>query len=505
MTIADLDFGPIREKYDLATEFPEAVETAAARAQDAFADARVDARDLPFVTIDPPGSKDLDQAVLIRRGTEVASEGFTLYYAIADVGAFVRPGDPVDVEARRRGETVYLPDGNVPLHPRILSESIASLVASEDRPAVLWQLEFDSTAALTRARVRRALIHVRERLDYPTLQGQYDLGERLPEPIALLPEFGALREERGRARGAIELQLPEQDLEFDGTAWQLRLEPRTRMDAWNAECSLATGFAAARIMLAGGVGLLRTLPAPDDETVARFFRAARALGIRVNSADSPGMLLASLDPTDPATLALNSAATRLLRGSGYLAFTERPTAESTWHAGVASEYAHATAPIRRLGDRFVSEACLSYGEHWVDLREKDLSITGSVPPEILEALPELPGLLQSSGQRSAAVENEAINLAEAVALRDSVNEVFDAGLLRGGDGDHHAEIFVYQPPVIAQCRGDVPHGKRIRVRLVEANVAERRVRFAYPADTPPATTTEAKVPENPRVQDTPRG
>jgi exoribonuclease R len=93
----------------------------------------------------------------------------------------------------------------------------------------------------------------------------------------------------------------------------------------------------------------------------------------------------------------------------------------------------------------------------------------------------LPGLLQNSGRVAASVENECINLAEAVALQDAVGQEFDAGLLRAGDGDHHAEVFVYEPPVIAQCRGDVPAGEHVRVRLVEANTATRKVRFEYPA------------------------
>lgn len=481
MTMADLDFGPIREKYELSESFPPEVERAAATASDAYADSRIDARDLALVTIDPPGSKDLDQAVLIERGSTATATGFTVFYAIADVGAFVQPGDPIDVEARKRGETVYLPDGSVPLHPRILTEVTASLVAGVDRPAVLWQLEFDETAALERVRVRRATVHVRERLDYPTLQAQFDRGEPLPESVVLLPQFGDLREQRGRARGSVELQLPEQDLVFDGTAWQLMLEPRTKMDAWNAECSLATGFAAARIMLSGGVGLLRTLPAPDADTLRRFFTAARALGIPVDGATSPGELLASLDPHHPTTLALNSAATRLLRGSGYLAFECAPEPDATWHAGVASEYAHATAPIRRLGDRFVSEICLAFGREWVDLRDKQTRLTGEVPEAIRDALPELAGLLQRSGQRAGAVSNAAINLAEAVALQDAVGQEFDAGLLRSADGDHHAEIFVYEPPVIAQCRGEVPAGEQIRVRLTNADVEHRKVRFEYPA------------------------
>lgn len=481
MTMADLDFDPIREKHQLSVEFTPELERAAAEATDAFAEHREDARHLALVTIDPPGARDLDQAVLIEPGTRSDPAGFTLHYAIADVGAFVRPGSPLDAEARRRGETIYLPDGSVPLHPRILTEDVASLVAGIDRPAVLWQLEFDRAGALVQARVRRAMVHVRDRLDYVSLQTALDRGEPLPESVMLLPEFGALRERHGRARGSVELQLPEQDIHFDGSKWHLRLEPRTKMDSWNAECSLATGFAAAHIMIAGGVGLLRTLPAPDAETVERFFTAARALGIEVDDAQSPGELLASLDPAQPSTLALNSAATKLLRGSGYLAFEGRPEPAATWHAGVASEYAHATAPIRRLGDRFVSEICLALSSEWVDFRDGSLRLTGDVPEAILAALPELPGLLQGSSQRASAVENDAINLAEAVVLQDAVGQVFDAGLLRGSDGNHHAEIFVFEPPVIAQCRGDVPTGQRVRVRLQEADVVSRKLRFEYPA------------------------
>ncbi|MFD2757276.1 RNB domain-containing ribonuclease [Gulosibacter faecalis] len=485
-SMADLNFDAIREKYEVTEAFSPELEREAADATDRFADDRLDARDLHLVTIDPPGSKDLDQAVRIERGTEHDRHGYTLYYAIADVGAFVAPGSPLDAEARTRGETKYLPDGSIPLYPRALTEHTASLVAGVDRPAVLWQIETDANGVLTRARVRRALVHVRERLDYPSLQSTFDHGHLLPEPIEALPEFGGVREERSRERGAVELQLPEQDLVRIDGRWQLRLEPRTRMDNWNSHCSLATGIAAARIMLAGGTGLLRTLPAPDADTVRQFRQAAHALGVETTDEQLPGEILASLDPTDPRALALNSAATKLLRGSGYLAFTPETDFDpehdhdKAWHAGVASEYAHATAPIRRLGDRFVSEICLAYGGDWVAL-DGTARVTGEVPTDIVAALDELPGLLQNSGRIAGSIENECINLAEAVALQDAVGEEFDAGLLRGGDGDHHAEVFVTEPPVIAQCRGDVPAGEHVRVRLVEADVAKRRVRFEYPA------------------------
>lgn len=485
--MSDLDFRAIREKYQLVEAFPDAVEQDARTVRDRFAAGRIDARHLELVTLDPPGAKDLDQAVRIDR-TEA---GFTLWYAIADVGAFIAPGTPLDEEARRRGQTKYLPDGTIPLYPRILTEQIASLVADEDRPAVLWQIEVDADGTLRRGRVRRAIVRVRARLDYPALQAQFDRGEALPEPLAALPAFGDAREARARERGAVELQLPEQDLVHVDGHWRLRLEPRTHMDVHNSHCSLATGIAAANIMLAARVGLLRTLPAPDERTLRQFRLAARALGVDAGDDLTPGDILASLPIADARSLALNAAATKLLRGSGYLAFDARgdekdarPTPEQAWHNGVASEYAHATAPIRRLGDRFVSELCLAFGGDWVplDVAPKDAPrLHGEVDEAILAALPDLPGILMGSGRVAATVENACINLAESVALHDRIGDVFEAVLLRPGDDDHHAEVFVTEPPVIAQCHGEVPAGQRVRVRLVEADPESRKVRFTYPA------------------------
>lgn len=84
---------------------------------------------MPFATLDPPGSRDLDQAFHLER----AGRGYTVRYAIADVPGFVSRG-AVDVEARRRGQTLYAADGSIPLHPRVLSEDRASLLPEVDRP-----------------------------------------------------------------------------------------------------------------------------------------------------------------------------------------------------------------------------------------------------------------------------------------------------------------------------------------------------------------------------------
>src|SRR3546814_13642403 len=84
---------------------------------------------------------DLDQAMFVER----VGDGYRVHYAIADVGAFVSPGDPIDLEANRRGETLYGADGKIPLHPKALSEDMASLLPGELRPALLWTIDLDAT------------------------------------------------------------------------------------------------------------------------------------------------------------------------------------------------------------------------------------------------------------------------------------------------------------------------------------------------------------------------
>src|SRR5581483_10869513 len=102
-------------------------------------------------TIDPAGSRDLDQALHLER----TAGGFRFHYAIADVAAFVTPGSQLDEETRRRGETLYFPDVRVPLHPAVLSEDAASLLPGQLRPAVLWTIDLDRTGEVASVDVGR--------------------------------------------------------------------------------------------------------------------------------------------------------------------------------------------------------------------------------------------------------------------------------------------------------------------------------------------------------------
>ena len=147
----------IQDELGVSPEFPAVVEEAASAAAAKPRLPDLDRTDIPFVTIDPEGARDLDQALHIQRD----GDGYVVHYAIADVAAFVSPGDPVDVEAHRRGETLYGADSKVPLHPTVLSEDAASLLADEVRPALLWTIKVDATGEGTDVDVLRARVRSR--------------------------------------------------------------------------------------------------------------------------------------------------------------------------------------------------------------------------------------------------------------------------------------------------------------------------------------------------------
>jgi exoribonuclease R len=264
---ADLDSAllALRTELRVPADFPPDVAAEATHAGASWDHSnRVDATDLPLVTLDPAGSRDLDQAFAL----ESISGGFRFHYAIADVAAFVDPAGPMAKEAMSRGETLYLPDGRAPLYPPSLSESAASLLPDGDRPAVLWRLELDADAELTTIDVRRAVVRSRAQLDYATI------AEEKPDVAQLLGRVGALRQQREQERGGVSLNVPEQDVSHEGGHWSLEYRSPAPAEGWNAQLSLLTGMAAARLMIGARVGLLRTMPRPNEHTIAALQRSA---------------------------------------------------------------------------------------------------------------------------------------------------------------------------------------------------------------------------------------
>ena len=453
----------IWDELDLSLEFPPEVEAAARQAAGDPRLPELDRTDIPFVTIDPASSLDLDQAVHLERDP---AGGYVVHYAIADVAAFVSPGDPIDVEANRRGETFYGGGVKIPLHPTVLSEGSASLLPDTIRPALLWTIKVDAEGEGYDAQVERALVRSRAKLDYETLQAQVDAG-KAEEMIVLLQEVGELRLQREAARGGVSLPLPEQVVDVGPDGWSLSFRQMQPVEEWNAQISLLTGMAAASLMVYARVGLLRTLPPPDPRDVQRLHRTAHALGIEWRAELLYPDFIRSLDPSKPHHAAMVVACTRLLRGAGYVGFNG-VVPDQPEHAGLASEYAHVTAPLRRLADRYAGEVCLA------------LCAGHDVPDWVLAKLDVLPREMQEADHRAHQYENAVLGLVEASVLEHRVGESFPGVVVAVDEDDPHRGDLVVQDPAIearVTSATDLPLGTDVSARLVEADPHTRTVRF----------------------------
>lgn len=463
-TVEELRLGvaAIQEKQGLSPEFPAEVEKAAEEAARTPRLPERDQTDLEFLTIDPVGAMDLDQAVHL----EADGDGYVVHYAIADVMAFLEPGDPVDEEAHRRGESLYGADSKIPLHPKVLSEGAASLLADQERPAFVWTIRLDATGEVRSASVERARVRSRQRLDYENVQRESDRAER-GSTLALLKVVGELRMAKEAERGGVSLPMPAQEIDVQDDRWRLEYREMLPVESWNAQISLLTGFAAASIMVEGKVGILRTLPPAPDYAVTKLRRTARALGIDWPSGQGHPDFIRSLDPSHPAEAAMVVACTTLLRGAGYAAF-DGHLPEQPEHAALASTYAHVTAPLRRLVDRYGLEICTA------------LCAGQPVPQWVLDRLGDLPEIMRDSGRKSHAYENAVLNLVEAATLEPRVGERFEAVVTElDHDDERKGTVMLRHPAVEASVSSEspLPVGADVTVTLTGADPATRRVRF----------------------------
>lgn len=457
---APLSFRGVASEFGVPTDFPPEVLAEADTLRDRFAGKRLDARGIELVTIDPPGSKDLDQAVCISE----RAGGYRVHYAIADVAAFVEPAGAVKRESLMRGQTFYLPDEPARLHPPAISEDAASLLPGVDRPAVLWTFDLDEAGEVDAAHVERALVRSRARLDYDAVQADLELG-RVHPSIAALEQVGKLRQQSSLRRSAINLRLPSVRVVEDAGTFELVIEPRHPVMDYNSEISLLTGMVAGRMMVDAGVGFLRTLgPAPED-AAEEFRREVHNLGYSPPAADCIGEFLAGVDPDTPRGMAVMREAKKLLRASGYADLSH---AEPEVHAGIGGYYSHVTAPLRRLIDRYATEVCLA--------------ICGGteVPTWVTDGAPEVLQTMARTSQLANLVDKAALNLTEATVLAPWVGHNFDGLVLKRAPD--RSRIFITHPPVLAPSIGAPQEGTEGVFSLVRADPEAREVEFAWPAD-----------------------
>ncbi|OFE15531.1 ribonuclease II [Humibacillus sp. DSM 29435] len=445
-------FAAIREEFKIAPEFPPSV---IEEAKDAADRADLPDRDesaVPFVTIDPASSQDLDQAMFLERD----GDGYRVRYAIADVPAFVAVGGAIDQEARKRGQTVYCPDLRVQLHPTELSEGAASLLPGQVRPAFVWDIALDADAKATTVDIYRAMVRSVRRYDYVEVQRVVDDGSG-DAGLLLLKEIGEKRIALEQQRGGASLPMPEQEVDQDEQGgYEVSFRPLVAAEDWNAQISLLAGMGAADLMLKGKVGILRTMPPPEQRGLDRFRHQVAAAGVSWPKGMRYGELLHTLNGENPKHLALIHEATALFRGAGYTPF-DGEVPEQPLHAAVAAPYAHVTAPLRRLVDRFGLVVC------------EALAAGREVPGWVREALPTLPEIMTSSDRIANGVDRACTDAVEAAELLAFVGSEQAAVVV--DSNEKGVVVQLTEIGVVAKAKGVAKPGESVRVRVVAAEIA----------------------------------
>ena len=445
-----LGLAQIRAQFAVPASFPADVLAEAQAVSTRATAGRADWTGREFATLDPLASTDLDQAFAIER----AGSDLLLHYAIADVAFFVANGDAIDREAWIRVATIYLPDGKASLYPPLLSEGSASLLPNVERPAVVFTIRVDPDGLSSLRGAVRAVIRSRAKLGYENVAPA-----QLPDGFSELSQ----RIERAEdARGAERVDAPEQELTEDPEGrFALSFRLQTEAEKQNASLSLAANLAIADALLAHRTGLFRVMAEPDARAVKRLRHSAKALGLDWPRDATLAQFERTLEGSDPRHAAFRSAVRRAGPRATYAPFREGVV---PWHSAMAATYAHATAPIRRLADRYVIEAALQ------------IANGQPVPAELGAIFEQLPSVMDRADARAAQVERATLDLAESIMLQGREGQRFEAVVT---DVDERgARIQIADPAVLARVdgKGAAP-GDRIEVELTSVDVPQRRTVF----------------------------
>lgn len=361
-------------KFDLPHEFSRRAAAAAKalpeQVRDEDLQGRKDLRELDFVTIDGETAKDFDDAVFCRR----EGKGFRLWVAIADVSHYVRHDEPLDLDARERGTSVYFPRRVIPMLPEKLSNGLCSLNPDVDRLSMVCEMAITPQGELARYEFYPAVIRSHARLTYTKVWAELS-GDKAPEPLARLYEvFQALHKQRTR-RGAIDFETVETRMVFDERGRIEKIVPEARNDAHRLieECMLAANVCAGNFIAEREQPVLyRVHDVPSEEKVAalRDFLAELGLALPGGAVPKPrdyAQLLEKIRGRPDFSL-LQTILLRSLMRAAY-------TPQNVGHFGLAFHaYVHFTSPIRRYPDLLVHRAIKALlknkkysGVDWEDL------------------------------------------------------------------------------------------------------------------------------------------
>lgn len=449
---------------------------------------REDLRHLPIVAIDPVDARDHDDAIWAEPDGE---GGFRAVVAIADVSFYVRPGGPLDREARKRGNSVYFPDRVVPMLPEVLSADVCSLKSGEDRAAMACHLSIAADGRITGWRFTRALVRIDEVIAYEEAQRRIDSGEAAANLTNLWAAWRALEKAR-EARDPLALELPERQVRLDEQGRISEIALRERLDAHRVveDFMIAANVAAAKALeskVAPVVYRIHEPPSREKLVALKDYLSTFDRKLALGQVVTPGLFNRLLkDVADEAEKALIMEA--VLRSQTQAYYGPR----NAGHFGLSlGSYAHFTSPIRRYADLLVHRAladAFAMGPSGTGLADRDR-----------DDLSQVSDAISAAERRAMEAERETIDRYVAAWLASRVGETFACRITGvqkfgffatiiglGGDGlvpvstlgsdyfhyDEKAQVLVGE-----RSRETYAMGQIVRLRLAEANPLTGALKF----------------------------
>lgn len=419
--------------HGIPDDFPEGVITEAETLKEPTLSGRVDLREVPLVTIDPPDARDHDDAVYAEPDTDPANpNGWVVLVAIADVSHFVRPGSRLDREAQVRGNSVYFPDRVVPMLPERISNDLCSLREGENRACLVVRMVFDKDGAKRSHTFMRAMMRSAAKLSYQEAQAAIEgrpsdkagpLLERVLRPLwAAYDVLAAARDKRA----PLDLDLPERKILLDekGRVKDVVTPERLTAHRLIEEFMIQANVAAAEQLEHRKTPVVyRIHDQPSKEKLSSLRDFLDTLGMKVPQASAlkPGHFNGILARAKelPVSDLVNEVVLRSQSQAEY-------NIDNIGHFGLnLSRYAHFTSPIRRYADLIVHRAlvkAMKLGE-------------GALEDSEVGKLREVAQQISDAERRAMSAERETADRLIAAHLADRIGAKFTgriAGVTRSG-------------------------------------------------------------------------
>lgn len=415
----------------LPTVFPDAVMAEAEAVTEADATGRKDLTALPFITIDPADARDHDDAVFAEPDPDNEG-GYIVWVAIADVAAYVKPASEMDVEARKRGNSVYMPDRVVPMLPERLSNDLCSLRENETRPCMALRMQIAANGQKTGHQFYRGLMRSVAKLSYAEAQHAFD-GDCLPafahlNDTVLQPLWQAYQcmVEAREQRQPLRINRPERRIEMDdkGKITRIYIPPSLEAHKLIEEMMVTANVCAAETLEKAKRPLIyRVHDTPPDDRVRALSDFLRSMNVKLSLGQTllpklfNGLMEQAAD--QPYAPTISEAVLRTQAQAVY-------TIENIGHFGLnLGRYAHFTSPIRRYADLTVHRALIAALKAGKD---------GQTDAEA-EALPDIAEAISQTERRAMLAERSAGERYLSAHMSRQIGESFSArisGVSRAG-------------------------------------------------------------------------